>query len=275
MSYFQLLGLDKEPFSTSPDPDFLYESNEHKSALYRIGVMIELKRGLATILGEVGTGKTTLLRKLLQIFNDTSKYMTYVILDPTSKTEYTFLQRLAETFNLNPGFRSTSNYKKALDHFVFEAALEQKKTVILFIDEAQKLSTASLEILRLLLNYETNQNKLIQIVLFAQMEFLPLISRIKNFWDRIALKYVVNPLEEFEVKEMLEFRLKQAGYVSRDPLFSDSCINAIYNYTQGYPRRITMLCHNALEYLVMKKKEMVDKNIIQDIIQNEVKPVIT
>jgi len=273
MSYYRILGLEKEPFSTSPDPEFLYESSEHKSVLYRLGVMIELKRGLSTILGEVGTGKTTLLRRLLEIFSNEDKYIIKVILDPTSKSEYAFLSKLGEVFSLKPGFRSISNYKRALENFIFDAALKNNKTIVLFIDEAQKLSFESLEVLRLLLNYETNKIKLIQIVLFAQMELLPRIRSIKNLWDRIALKYVIDPLEEDEVKEMINFRLKQAGYISRYPLFSDSAINAIYNYTQGYPRKITMFCHDALECLVMHKKEIVDKDVIQDLIQREVKLV--
>ena len=107
----------------------------------------------------------------------------------------------------------------------------------------------------------------------GQMELLPRISGIKNLWDRISLKYVINPLEENEVRDMIDFRLKEAGYVSRYPIFTENSIRAIFNYTQGYPRKIAMLCHDALEYLVMYKREMIDKEIIDDLIRNDVQPV--
>jgi Type II secretory pathway, component ExeA (predicted ATPase) len=107
----------------------------------------------------------------------------------------------------------------------------------------------------------------------GQLELLPRISGIKNLWDRISLKYVINPLEENEVREMINFRLEEAGYVSRYPLFTDNSIRAIFNYTQGYPRKISMICHDALEYLVMHKKEVIDKDIIAELIRKDVQPV--
>jgi len=273
MSYYKILGLEKEPFSTSPDPEFLYLSQEHKAALYRLRAAVKLKRGLSLILGEVGVGKTTLMRKLFNILSEDTGFITKITLDPTAKSEYAFLSALGDIFQLKPGFRSSSNYKKAIENFLFEKGVKENNTIVLFIDEAQKLSSASMEVLRLLLNYETNASKLIQIVLFAQMELLPQIGRINNLWDRVSLKRVINPLKEDEVKEMIGFRLNQAGRISKEPLFSDSAINAIYNYTQGYPRKITMFCHEALQYLVMHRKEAVDKEVVQELIQKEVKPV--
>jgi general secretion pathway protein A len=163
---------------------------------------------------------------------------------------------------------------KEIERFLFEKCVEEKKTIVLLIDESQKLTGACLEILRSLLNYETNEYKTLQVILLGQMELLPHLGRIRNLWDRIALKYVLNPLEEAEVKELIDFRLQQAGYISRYPLFSDSAIRAIFNCTQGYPRKIAMLCHDALEYLVMHNKEMVDKEVIQILINKEVKPIL-
>ena len=277
MSYFRLLGLEREPFSTSPDPAFFYQSKEHKSALYRLRIAIELRRGLSVILGDVGTGKTTLSRRLAQILMDEPEVEMAMILNPMYENEKEFLADLADRFHLTldkeTGTPSALDYMKAIEKFLFEECVEDDKTVILLIDESQKLIDPCLEILRSLLNYETNEYKILQVVLMSQMELLPRISRIKNLWDRIALKYVINPLEEEEIREMVSFRLRQAGYVSRYPMFSDSAINAIYNFTQGYPRKISLICHDALEYLVMNNKEMVDKDVIQDIIQRDVKPV--
>ena len=276
MSYYKILGLDKEPFSTSPDPKFFYESKEHKSALYRLRVAIELKRGLSVILGEVGTGKTTLSRRLSQLLGSETTLFMAMILNPVYESELQFLSDLAQRFHVKPDIAPDKepkvlDYLKAIEKFLFDKGVEQDKTIVILIDESQKLNEPCLEVLRSLLNYETNEYKILQLILMGQMELLPRIAGIKNFWDRVALKYVINPLEESEVRDMIDFRLKEAGYVSRYPLFSDNSIRAIYTRTQGYPRKISMLCHDALEYLVMHKKEMVDKEVIEDLANSDVK----
>jgi len=278
MSYYRILGLEKEPFSTSPDPEFFYQSKEHISALYRLRIALELKRGLSVVLGDVGTGKTTLSRRLAQLLKADTNLVMVMMLNPIYESEVQFLADLAERFHITPETNTTEepkvlDYMKAMKKFLFEKGVEEGKTIVLLIDEAQKLTEPCLEILRSFLNYETNEYKILQVILMSQMELLPRISGIKNLWDRISLKYVLNPLEENEVKELIKFRLKHAGYISRYPMFTDSAINAIYNYTQGYPRKIAMLCHDALEYLVMHKKEIVNKEVINELVQRELKPV--
>lgn len=278
MSYYRILGLEREPFSTSPDPAFFYQSREHTSALYRLRIAIELKRGLSLILGDVGTGKTTLSRRLAQLLRVESDVLMTMVLNPIYDTETQFLADLAARFHITVEGRNNPDptaldHMNAIEKFLFEKCVEEEKTIILLIDESQKMSDPCLEVLRSLLNYETNEYKILQVVLMGQMELLPRISRIKNLWDRIALKYVINPIEESEVKELIGFRLRRAGYVSRYPMFSDKAVNAIYNYTQGYPRKIALICHDALERLIMDKKEMVDKELVQELIQKDVKPV--
>ena len=272
MSYYNILGLEKEPFSTSPDPNFFYESKEHQAALMRLMVEIRLKRGLNVILGDVGTGKTTLSRKLFQMLKEREDIIFHMIMDPTYETEEIFLESLIRTFKIeittpNP---SILDYKDEIKKYLFQKGVTENKTVVLLIDEAQKLNSLTLEILRVLLNYETNEYKLLQLVLLAQLELLPHIREIKNLWDRISLKYVLNPLDEQETKEMIEFRLKAAGYNSSIPFFTDEAIADIYHYTQGYPRRISMLCHNTLKHLVMESKSIVDRDVIQNLIAREV-----
>lgn len=276
MSYYKILGLEREPFSTSPDPEFFYQSREHKSALYRVRISIELKRGLSVILGDVGTGKTTLSRKLSQLLKAEPNIIVVMILNPMYETGEQFLSDMAERFHITVGAGEDKapnimDYMKAIERFLFEKGVEERQTIVLLIDEAQKLVNPCLEILRSLLNYETNEYKILQLILMGQMELLPRLAQIKNLWDRISLKYIINPLEEEELNELIDFRLKQAGYVSRYPLFVDDAIRVIYDYSQGYPRKVAMLCHDALEYMVMHKKEAVTKEIVQELIQRELK----
>ncbi len=271
MSYYKLLGLDKEPFSTSPDPEFFYESKEHRAALLRLLIEIRLRRGLSLILGDVGTGKTTLSRKLFQMLREREDIVFHMVLDPTYDTEELFLDSLIRTFGIELNIASPSilDYKEAIKKYLFEKGVEENKTVVLVIDEAQKLNVLSLEVLRVLLNYETNEYKLLQLVLLAQLEILPRIKEMRNFVDRISLKYVLNPLDEEETREMIRFRLKKAGYLSKLDLFTQEAIKEIYHYTKGYPRRITMICHEALKYLIMENKNVVDKEVIKRVIEKD------
>lgn len=273
MSYYKVLGLEKEPFSTSPDPNFFYESQEHKAAITRLFIEIRLKRGLSLILGDVGTGKTTLSRKLFQMLKERSDIIFHMVLDPTYETEEIFLDSLLRTFEIeltkpNP---SILDYKEALKKYLFQKGVEENKTVVLLVDEAQKLNPLALEALRVLLNYETNEFKLLQLVLLAQLELLPKIRETKNLMDRMSLKYILNPLDQKETKEMIEFRVQQAGYNGGGALFSDDAVEEIYHHTQGYPRRISMLCHNALKALVMENRPVANGQVIRDLISREVK----
>lgn len=273
MSYYKILGLDKEPFSTSPDPAFFYESQEHHAALMRLMIEIRLKRGLSVILGDVGTGKTTLSRKLFQMLKERDDIVFHMILDPTYDNEKLFLDSLNRTFGIEMNSAqepSVLDHKEAIKKYLFQKAVEENKIIVLLVDEAQKLNALSLEILRVMLNYETNEYKLLQVVLLGQMELLPRIREIRNLWDRVSLKYVLNPLDEKETKEMIEFRLKAAGYDSGVEFFTDEAIEEIYRYTQGYPRRISMLCHNALKALVLENKHIIDVNIIRNLISKDV-----
>ncbi|MDD5477340.1 MAG: AAA family ATPase [Candidatus Omnitrophica bacterium] len=273
MSYYSVLGLKKEPFSNSPDPEFFYESNEHKAALMRLLVEIRLRRGLSVILGDVGVGKTTLSRKLFQMLKERPDMLFYMIMDPTAQSEELFLESLVRTFNIQDqiqGKASILDYKEAIKKHLFQKGVEENKTIVLVVDEAQKLNADSLEILRVLLNYETNEFKLLQLVLFAQMELLPRIKEIKNFFDRIVLKYVINPLDEPETRDLISFRLRQSGFNTELKLFTDEAVNEIQHYSQGYPRRINLICHNALRNLIMGNKTVIDGALIRDLVARSV-----
>lgn len=274
MSYFKVLGFEKEPFSTSPDPDFFYLSKEHETALTHLLIELRLKRGLSVILGDIGTGKTTLSRKLIQELKQRDDFVFHIILDPSFDNELLFITSLAKNFEINIGSTAQPtilDLREMLEKFLFEKGVNKGKIVTLIIDEAQKLSESSLEVLRVLLNYETNEYKLLQLILLGQLELHSRIMNIANFFDRISFKYTLNPLDFAETKEMIEFRIHQAGYKANMNLFLEDAIKEIHEYSRGYPRKITMLCHRALKNLLLKNKFVVDAGFISELIDEEEK----
>lgn len=272
MSYYRLLGLEREPFSTSPDPLFFYQSPQYRDTLANLIIEFRLRRGLSVILGDVGMGKTTLGRKLVLLLRERSGFVFHLILDPTYPSIELFFHELTRTLAIDLPHPTPSlvDYRDALERYLFRRALEEHQTIVLIIDEAHKLNALSLEVLRVLLNYETNESKLLQLVLLGQMELLPVLLGLPNVADRISLKGTLRPLDRGETREMIEFRLKQAGYQSRAPLFAEDAIQTIHDYTGGYPRRIAMLSHHALRYLVMHKGRCVSRELVQYLIQHEI-----
>ena len=271
MSYYKLLGLDREPFSTSPDPQFFFLSAAHRAALYRLRIAVKLQRGLCLVLGDVGTGKTTLSRRLAQLLPQDGPIDLHIILNPYFESDQEFLLALMEALHLDvpsepPPIRVML---AAIERHLFRRVVEESRIVTLLVDEAQRLSPSMLELLRALLNYETHDTKLLQLILMAQMEFLPMVRGIRNLWDRISLKYVLNPLDEHETKALVAFRLAQAGFTDREPLFTEDAVREIYDATQGYPRRIALLCHDALERLVMDHQPAVSAALIRSLAGRE------
>ncbi|RKY83289.1 transposase [candidate division KSB1 bacterium] len=271
MEYYKLLNLRKEPFSTSPDPAFFYYSYEHKECLNRLEIALRLRRGLSVILGDVGTGKTTICRMLIQKFaQEKENFIIRLILDPMFKSEFEFLKTLSDSFGIDSTARSSFEYKNDLQNFLLQKGAAEKKIVVLLIDEGQKLTPTYIEVLRTLLNYETNEFKLLQLVIFAQQEFLHKMKRQPNFLDRVSLGYVINPLNEEDTKGLIKFRLKTAGLNSEKILFTEKAMKLIYIHTQGFPRRITTFCHDALIKMLREDKKVVDEKLVLDIIRNEV-----
>ena len=271
MSYYRVLGFEKEPFSTSPDPDFFYLSHEHDRALTNVLIELRLKRGLSVVLGDVGTGKTTLSRKLVQDLREREDCLFHIMLDPSFENRTLFMQSLVKNFGvpIESASPSITDLRESLERFLFQKGVVEGKTIILIIDEAQKLDTMSMEVLRLLLNYETNQFKLLQLVLLGQTELLSSIRGIPNFMDRISFKTMLNPLDYEEMKEMIHFRICQAGYQPKMDLFLEEALKETYQATRGYPRQVTMLCHRALKQMLMKNKAVVDREIVNGLIEEE------
>ena len=272
---YKLLGFEREPFSASPDPDFLYLSREYDLTLTNVLIELRLRRGLSVVLGDVGTGKTTLSRKLVKELGERQEDFAYhVILNPTFENEKEFLYSLIKNFKVpftsDFGSTTVSELRDVFEQFLLNKNLSDRKIVVVIIDEAQKLSYDTLEALRILLNYETNEFKLIQLVLLGQLELYSKIYEIKNFYGRIDFKFTLNPLGFEEMKDMIEFRIRHAGYLGSERLFLDEALREIYYYTKGYPRGIIRACNKCLRALVMSKTKMaVDKELAIDVIEKD------
>ncbi|MBF0484769.1 MAG: AAA family ATPase [Candidatus Omnitrophica bacterium] len=275
VGYYSLLGFEREPFATSPDPDFFYPSQEHDKALTMLLIELRLRRGLSVILGDVGTGKTTMCRKLLHELNQRRDMIFHMILNPHFGSEEQFLIALIQNFSIDIPSRinlrnlDVTDLRDLIEQFLIRQTIEENKTVMLIIDEAQKLDEATLETLRVLLNFETNDHKLIQIVLMGQLELYAKIVNMDNFMDRISFRYTLNPLDVVDTKALIDFRIQRAGYRGYEQLFSDEAVSEIYVQTKGYPRKINMLCHKVLKELVIQDKKTVDRILVQEIIERD------
>ncbi len=273
--YYSLLGFEREPFSTSPNPEFFYPTKQHDTALTNILIELRLRRGLSVIFGDVGTGKTTLCRKLLHELNKRGDMIFHMILDPSFTGEDQFLSSLVRNFNIdlpkefNFKNKDIMELRDTIEQFLIQKTLEEDRTIILIVDEAQKLDLSTLETLRILLNFETNEYKLIQLVLLGQLELYSKVVQMNNFMDRISFKFTLNPLDVNETSELIDFRIRKAGYRGCKALFLDEAISEVYSLTKGYPRKIIMLCHKILKELVMQEEDIVDADFVREVVSKD------
>lgn len=269
MSYYRVFNFNCDPFSSSPDPDFFYFTNQYKDCYTKLEINIRLKRGFNLILGDIGLGKTTLARKLIKNLKSEDSFEYHMIIDPDYNSEFQFLTELLDLFKIpKKGYRSTITYKNLFENFIFEKAVRENKLLLLIIDEGQKLSEKTLELLRIFLNYETNQIKLLQVIVFSQLELLDKIKGKQNLLDRITYKTIFKPLTRLETEEMLYFRLNRAGN-TRGLLFDKTAIDKIYDFSKGYPRKIVKLAHNALIEMIINNRKFIDSSIIDKILGEE------
>ncbi len=269
MSYFELWGMKQEPFSNSPDPNFFYLTQRHKQALDRLEIGIRLKRGLSTIIGPIGSGKTTLSRALLQRFFSDDQYEFYFIFDPSFRSDFEFLHSLARVFKIFNAGRTRSLCKAAIEDFLFDRVQKQNKTIILIIDESQKLNQTNLEHLRILLNYESNDAKFLQLILLGQPELYPKIFNMENLADRIHLRFALEPLTVQEVSELIHFRLTQAGLINTESRIDPELPQYLWEKTKGLPRKIIHFCHHALTYSIAHGQNQITNTSLEKIFQEE------
>ena len=260
MDYFSILNLKREPFSNSPDPEYFFLSRQHNICLQKLELSLRLRRGLNVVTGDVGTGKTTLCRQLIRRFAGDEDAETHLILDPCFSNPLEFLSTVAEMFEqvkVEPGAPGANDrqIKEIIKKYIFRKGVDEKKTIILIIDEGQKIPVFCLEILREFLNYETNEYKLLQIVIFAQKEFAETLREHANFADRINLYHTLGPLNFHDTKMMIRFRLKKSSGAAKaiNP-FAYPALLAIYRDTGGYPRKIINLCHRCILAMIIQNR---------------------
>ncbi len=270
MSLADTLNIRREPFSMSPDPRFFYKSREHQFVLDRLEIAVRLRRGMSVVLADIGLGKTTLLRTLIRNFAlEEEEYRFHLILDTAFKTEQEFLDHLLVVFGVGAINGSLSQKRDAIQRHLYQENMERGRTVVLCIDEAQKLSGEHLEYLRIFLNYENTDHKFLQLVIFGQMELLPVIKNKLNFLDRVSFNHILHPMDFREMSSMIRYRLQEAGIDRKEPVFTEGSLHKIYQHTQGYPRRVIKLCQRAFEPLIVGDymvvtEPMIDKILAQD-----------
>ena len=256
--------MEKEPFSNSPDPGLFFNSRQHLTALQKLEISIRLRRGLNVITGDVGTGKTTVCRQLIRKMDNDEKIRYFLILDPGFVSSAEFLACILHHFTGVPLSADQHVNELALKEKIkinlFSAGVDDDVTTVLMIDEGQKLPLYCLETLRELLNYETNDKKLLQIVIFAQKEFEQMISGMENFVDRINFRFTFSPLSFTETRSLIRFRIDQAAssdHFDADelPRFTLSGFWAVYRITKGYPRKIINLCHHVLLTMIIQDRQ--------------------
>ncbi len=240
--YLELYGLKTLPFNVTCDPQLFFESLSHQEALGVLLYGIRERKGIILLTGEVGTGKTTLCRILLNRLPENVK--TSLILNPYF-SEIELLKAIVEDFGVEPTKKSRLDIIKKLNSFLVDINLLGENAVLI-IDEAQNLTSRQLEQIRLLSNLETADQKLLQIVLMGQPELMDKLDKFKlrQIRQRIAVKYKLNPLREGEVKDYIEYRLKKSGTENINIL--PGSYRIVYEFSKGIPRLINILCDRAL-----------------------------
>ncbi|HET58584.1 MAG TPA: hypothetical protein ENN35_09120 [Deltaproteobacteria bacterium] len=272
MEYYRILNLTREPFSSSPEPDFFYESRHHVECLQKLELALRLRRGLSVIIGHVGAGKTTLSRQLIRKFASDPEVETHLMLDPHFSTEMEFLAYVAGLFGVAGDDGSPASawqLRERIKNYLFQQAVEQGRLVVLIIDEGQKIPDFAMESLREFLNYETNEHKLLQIAIFGQDEFRENLACHPGFADRVTLTYYLGPLNYRDTCAMVHFRIQKAADENQGDVsirFTGPALRAIYRETEGYPRRIVLLCHQVLLAMIIKNKTKVDRRLVKSVI---------
>lgn len=260
--YDDYFGLKETPFSIAPNPRFLFMSERHREALAHLVYGVNSDGGFILLTGEVGTGKTTISRCLLDQIPEDSNVA--LILNPKLVADE-LLATICDELQIKypEGNKSIKIFIDCINEHLLETNAQGRKTVVI-IEEAQNLTPDVLEQLRLLTNLETNQRKLMQIIMLGQPELLDILGQpeLRQLEQRVTARYHLVPLSQKETADYVEHRLGVAGVRERDPIFTPSALKRIYKYTQGVPRKVNLLCDRALLGAYVHNKKTVDSQTV-------------
>lgn len=269
----RFFGLREQPFASTADPAYFYATQANKECLHRLWANIDERHGIAVVLGNYGTGKTTLLRKLLTgLAADPARYCTAVIGSPIpSWSSFALLEAIVAQFGLQPAEASFVACMEALNRHLLA---NRHRICTLVIDDAQNLNKrGQIELLRLIQNLETEQHKLLNLVFFAQLEWAQVLRAAPNFEQRINVTFTVQPLPLAELRTLLGFRLAQAGASPPlGPVFDDGALRALHAYGSGSPRMAVTVSRNALDLAAQRGERVITQDIVLETIEKTTLP---
>lgn len=263
--YLDYWGFKRFPFDNVPDPDFFYLSKPHEEGLSRLVYAIEMRKGCALLSGDIGGGKTTLCRVLIQRLSGTDEKYDLTMISNPCLEPIEFLQDLLYKMRISPIPNSKAEIIRVLQARLIENMKENKET-LLIIDEAQILTEASLEEIRLLLNFQLSSRFLLTILLLGQPELIDKIRGIKQLEQRIAIRYFLRPFSLEETAKYILFRERKAGATKN--VFTKQAIEMVYRHSNGLPRSINNLCDLALLIGFGRRNDMINSEIITDILSD-------
>jgi general secretion pathway protein A len=273
--YKSFYGLKENPFNVNPDPRFLFLTKQIEEALTGLMYGIQTRKGFITLTGEVGTGKTTLINRLLDWLHH-RRARTAFLFNSRMNSNQLFDFILAE-FDIRCESKSKSQQLMKLNHWLLDR-YRTGETVVLIIDEAQNLTYPVLEEIRLLTNLETSTEKLLQIVLSGQPELEEKLKlpQLRQLRQRIMLRCKTSALSKEETQEYITERLKIAG-ASGDPIFSAPAVDAIHVYSLGIPRVVNLLCEHSLVNGFADQQRPIPSKTVEEVAQefqlDEVEPI--
>src|SRR5215213_3099526 len=271
--YLDYFNLKEEPFNTTANPRFFYQSPIHAMALGKTEFTVDAKKGLTIVFGDTSYGKSTLARLLHGKFLDKG-YISVLITNPNYPTTNSLLRTIIQEFQLP---KTSKAFKENLDIFkqyLYQQAVVNQKTVVLIIDEAQTLRIPLLELLRQIINCETNDMKLLQLVLFSQEQLRTKLTHpmARNFRSRIALASTLEAMGQKEHAEMIDFRWRVATGNQQHP-FAPEAVEAIYVYSKGMPREACIIADNSLLAAFLMGKKLVDRGIVDAAFKDRVENI--
>lgn len=262
--YESFFGLEKRPFSLLPDPDFLFMSDMHRSALTLLEYGLVNQAGFTVITGEIGCGKTTLIRALLERMEEE---FTPGLITNTHESIGELLQWVMHAFALeHRAEEKVERYHRIVEFVISEYS--QGRRAVLIVDEAQNLSLSALEELRMLSNVNADKHFVLQIILAGQPELLVSLRQpeLRQFSQRVAVDYFIKPLEEAETRAYIRHRMRIAG--GQPSTFRPLACRLVHRASRGVPRVINQLCDTALVYAYGQQRRRVSDAIIRDVVRD-------